>query len=156
MKKLLLVAGILGSIFSAYSQQNLIPLHHFYKDRLFENTLPNTGFLPAKESDFDLINAINDSSPQYYTITDILFHKHLIEIHGKDVYLTISPAVNLTYGKDISDTNDHRITQNMRGIFVEGDLFKNFSFSTSFYENQSRFMRYETNYYTALGDAIRN
>ena len=151
MRKLLLI-GFLGILLQTSAQQNLLPLHSFYKDQLFGKTLPKTGFLPANESDFDLINAINDSSPQYYTVTDILFKKHLIEIHGEDVYLTISPAANISYGKDFGDTNERNITHNMRGIFVEGDFFKNFSFSTAFYENQSRFMRYETDYYTSLGE----
>ena len=139
------------------TQQNLLPLNSFYKDQLFtgkgSGNKPLPSFLPAVESDIDLLSAINDSAPMYYTFTHILYQKHLIEIKSEDVFLSISPAVNLAFGKDFGDTTQRSLYQNTRGIHVEGDFFKNFSFSTSFYENQSRFMRYETDYYSSAGES---
>ncbi|MDG1334280.1 MAG: hypothetical protein P8P74_18245 [Crocinitomicaceae bacterium] len=144
----------------SFGQQNLLPLHSFYKDQLFANKLSkpyNEGsFLPASEGDYDLVPAILDSTPRYYTVTDILYRKHLIEITSKDCYITISPAANISTGIDFSDTSDRTLMQNTRGVFVEGDLFKKFSFATSFYENQARFTPYEDNYYSSVGEQYQN
>ena len=138
------------------AQQGLIPLHSFYKDHLFANKLNkpyNEGsFLPACENDYDLIKAINDSTPQYYNFTHVLFQKYLFEIKGKDYYLKISPAIDFAYGKDLADTISRTLFQNTRGLHVEGNLFKNFAFSTSLYENQGRYTQYETSYYKSLGE----
>lgn len=160
MKSVLLIAiCFFGTVYS-FGQQNVLPLHSFYKDQLFSNSLAkpyNEGsFLPVNEDDYDLLPAILDSTPRYYTVTDILYRKHLIEISGKDCYITISPAANVSYGTDFSDTADRTLMQNTRGVFVEGDLFKKFSFSTSFYENQARFTAYETNYYASVGERYQN
>ncbi|NVK66323.1 MAG: hypothetical protein HWE22_17150 [Flavobacteriales bacterium] len=144
----------------AFGQQNLLPLHSFYKDQLFANKLSkpyNEGsFLPVSEGEYNLIPAIIDSTPRYYTVTHILYTKHLIEINAKDCYLTISPAANISYGKDFRDTSERRLMQNTRGVFVEGDFFKKFSFATTFYENQARFAAYEENYYESVGERYQN
>ncbi len=149
---------IIGAFCNA--QQNTIPLHSFYKDQLFANKLSspyNEGsFLPANESDYDLISAINDSSKQYYTFTHILFKKHLVEIRARDAYITISPTFNLSFARDVADTSSGKLSQNTRGIHVEGDLFKNFSFSTSFYENQAFVSNYEYDYYHSNGERYLN
>ncbi|MCH2223568.1 MAG: hypothetical protein MK066_02270 [Crocinitomicaceae bacterium] len=155
MKQLVLCFLILIS-FVGRSQQNLIPIHSFYKDQLFANKLEqpynNGSFFPTIESDYNLIPAIIDSTKRYYTFSHILYQKHLLEMRGKDAYLTISPAANINYGRDLGDTSLNRVFQNTRGILVEGDFFKNFSFSTSFYENQAEVTRYERNYYNSNGE----
>jgi hypothetical protein len=139
-----------------WGQQGLIPLHTFYRDHLFanKNSTPfnNGSFLPASEADYDLIRAINDSVPQYYDFTHVLFQKYLFELKGEDYYLKISPAIDFTYGRDLNDTILRTLFQNTRGLHVEGNLFKNFAFSTSIYENQGRFTNYETAYYRKLGE----
>lgn len=155
MKRLLLIGSIL-LCFPLLAQQSLIPLHTFYKDHLLANkksTPYNEGsFFPACEDDYDLIKAINDSTPQYYDFTHVLLQKYLFEIKGKDYLIKISPAIDFTLGKDLSDTNDRTLFQNTRGLHVEGNLFKNFAFSTSLYENQGRYTRYESDYYRAHGE----
>lgn len=117
--------------------------------------LNNGSFFPINESEYDLIALINDSSKQYYTLTNILFKKHLIELRGEDYYVTISPAAIISRGTDLIDTNDRSLFQNTRGIHAEGDLFKNFSFSTSFFENQTRVTYFEDSYYRALGELYK-
>lgn len=155
MKRLLLFGSILVCL-PLFAQQSLIPLHTFYKDQLLankKNSPYNAGsFYPACEDDYDLIKAINDSTPQYYDFTHVLFQKYLFEIRGKDYYLKISPAIEFAYGKDIADTNDRTLFQNTRGLHVEGNLFNNFAFSTSLYENQGRYTQYESDYYRAHGE----
>lgn len=140
----------------AYSQNNFLSQHSFYKDQLFANKLdkPYNGgaFFPVTEHDYNLIPAIIDSSKQYYDFTEALFKKHLFELKGKDFFITISPTFNFSKGKDMADTSGRSLFQNTRGFVVEGDLFKNFSFSTQFYENQARFTEYESDHFLALGE----
>ena len=149
MKKIILLFLLLASSISV-GQQNFISLNSFYKDQVFANKLDkpyNDGaFFPIIESNYNLIPAINDSSKQYYSITHILFQKHLLEFKGEDYYLTIDPILVGSIGRNRADTNVRTLFQNTRGIHVEGDLFKNFSFSTSLYENQARFNHYEPDY----------
>ena len=113
-------------------------------------------FFPVTESAYNLIPAIDDSSKQYYTVTHILFQKHLLEIKGEDYFLTIDPILITSMGRNRADTNVRTLFQNTRGLHVEADLFKNFSFSTSLYENQARFNNYETDYYSSVGELYPN
>ncbi len=143
-----------------FSQQNTLLLNTYYKDQLFHSnrnkTYSGTDFLPILESQFDLNNVIRDSSVQYYDFTETLFKKHLIEVKGDNFNFSISPVVDLTLGKDIADTNQRKLFQNTRGFFIEGDLLKNFSFSTSFFENQSRNPVYQSEYYRQMGEIYTN
>ncbi len=159
-KLILLFTVLFFGINTLLSQQNLIPINSYYKDKLYSpfnnKSFSNGSFLPACESEINLINKIADSSKQYYQITAFLMKKHLIEIKDKDYYLTISPTFDISRGKDKNDSLGPSLYQNTRGIFIEGDFFKNFSFSTSFYENQSLFTRYETAYYKSAGELYPN
>lgn len=154
--KFILTYLILTVSISGFSQQNLQPIHSFYKDQVFANKLSlpynNGSFFPLSEGEYDLMPAIIDSSKQYYDITEILFQKHMLEFKGKDYFVTISPVFDFSYGKDLEDTLQRTMFQNTRGIVIEVDLFKNFSFSTSLYENQSRVPFYESSYYNQLGE----
>lgn len=155
IKQFVLTLVLFVSILSN-AQQNLIPIHSFYKDHLFANKTSNPynegSFFPVNESKYDLITAINDSSKQYYKFTNVLFKKYLVEVKGKDFYIKLSPAIDFSIGRDLSDTISRTLFQNSKGIHVEGTLFKNFSFSTSLYENQGRYANYETAYYSSLGE----
>ena len=156
MIKRLISTYFLFSFFIVYSQQRTIPLNSFYKDQIFSNKLETPylkgSFFPVVLEDYHLIKVINDSTKQYYDITHILFQKHLIELKEEEFFMTIDPIIDFTIGKNFSDTTSRRIFQNTRGLNIQGDIKKNFFFSASIYENQSRFNPYETAYYKALGE----
>jgi hypothetical protein len=143
-----------------FGQQNMLFMHHFYRDHYFrlatENKWSNTGYFPVAESQAPLNHLIRDSSKQYNSFSEVLFKKHLFEAKGKDYYVTISPAADLQIGKDLSDTNKRRLFQNTRGIAVEVDLFKKFSFFTSFFENQARYSSFQTAHYKRAGELYPN
>ena len=145
---------------AAGAQTNLLPLADFYKDRLFSTAgkqqYNSSYFLPASETEIPLHEIIRDSSKQYYEFGEVIFKKHVIEAKGKNYRLNISPILDFTLGKDIKDTSSRRLFQNTRGIYIEGELLKNFSFSTAIVENQARFSRYQTDFYTALGELYTN
>lgn len=142
--------------FLGFGQNNLISTHTYYRDQLMNsnrlNPYTGNGFLPITESDYNLPYAIRDSSVLYNDLAVGLLRKHMVELEGKDYFLTISALGHLSVGRDLSDTTKANLFQNTRGILVEGDLFKNFSFSTSFFENQTRFSDFETQFVKNNGE----
>ena len=160
MKRCTTILLLLISYNHAIGQQNTLLLNSFFKDCLLDNSEKNSSigssFFPKFESETGINSRFQDSSLQYYDVTETLFKKHLFEVKGQNYYLTISPVIDLAKGKDLSDTSERKLFQNTRGFFIEGDLFKNFSFSTSFFENQSRFAQYESAYYASIGELYPN
>lgn len=151
--RILLLFLILNSVVE--SQQNLQSTHVYYRDRLFETNkaekYTGNSFLPVNESNYDIQKFLKDFSVQYYEFSDVLYKKHIVEINAKDCFLTISPVAEFSAGINALDTGRF-LYQNTRGFLVEGDLFKNFSFATTFYENQARFSRYEKDYMASRGE----
>lgn len=139
------------------AQNNTVSLNNFYKDQLYapqkNGNYQGGDFLPITENEYNLPAYIADSAKQYYQITTILFKKHLVELKGDDYYFTISPVMDLSIGKNKDDDSlAPKKFQNTRGFVVEGDFFKNVSFSSSFYENQARFTEYQSIYYKSIGE----
>src|SRR5690606_10303155 len=92
----------------------------------------------------------HDSMKVYTEFHAKLYKEHLFEIKGEDYSLFIDPLFNLEIGLDLSDTSGRgtikdeggTIHTNTRGFQVGGTINNNFSFYTSFYENQSYFPDY--------------
>jgi hypothetical protein len=158
--KILIVILLFFGVHHTFSQQNAVLLNSFYKDQLYNTKnshyLAGSGFLPVLEGDVHSDRWLRDSSVQYYDGGERIFKHHLFEFKGDNYHLSISPIVDFSLGKDLSDTAKRRLFQNTRGIFIEGDLMKNFSFSTSIYENQARFTRYESAFYESIGELYPN
>lgn len=67
------------------------------------------------------------------------FQENLLSFQGEDYWLTINPAVYFEYGQE-SESPDYETTyRNSRGLRVEGQLGKRFTFYTSLVESQARF-----------------
>ncbi|MDC0956866.1 gliding motility protein RemB [Flavobacteriaceae bacterium] len=78
-----------------------------------------------------------------------LFNEHLVQVQGDDYWFTFDPIFDLQAGKD--NAADFSTTfNNTRGVYIQGGLGKQFSFSTSFYESQGRFAHYINNYAESL------
>jgi len=139
-----------------YAQNNLQPVNSYYQDQLYQSnriaTYSGSNFLPVAESEYDIIHIIRDSSILYNEIAVGFLRKHMVELKGKDYHLAISALGNFSLGRDVFDTVNPKLFQNTRGILVEGDLFKNFSFSTSFFENQARFSSFESQFVKNNGE----
>lgn len=67
--------------------------------------------------------------------------------------MTIDPLFNLEAGMNPDDTSNAQLYRNTRGVLVRGDIGKQFSFETSFFENQARFTDYITEHIDSLGVA---
>jgi hypothetical protein len=132
---------------SFIAQQKNLPLNfqlnqeltQFLQER--ENTSVHTGFKPYNESAFPLKiqnYVFDDTSKFYYDFTELLFKKHLLEIHQKDVNLMVDPLFDLSLGETNNNYINGRdnLLYNTRGFRVMGDITSKFSFETRFFENQ--------------------
>jgi len=161
MRKLIVIL-LYFLVHSVSAQHNLISTHSFYRDQLFSNRkdissnqvniYKGNSFLPLTENRYYLPTYLKDTSILYYDFAEIIFKKHLIEVKSKDCFLTISPMMDLSIGRDLKDSSSTNLFQNTRGILIEGHLFNNFSFSTSFFENQARFSSYEQLFINERGE----
>ena len=72
-----------------------------------------------------------------------IFHENIIQINDNDYQILVDPLFHFEWGRDFSaDLNTY---VNTRGVQIKGRIGKNFTFYTSFYENQARFPEYVTN-----------
>ena len=104
----------------------------------------HTSFKPIIKSDLnfdvDSILELQDKSDYSNWYLRKIFSEHLIILKGKDYFVSASPIINLTSGKEfIQEVNTFT---NTRGFVIEGDLGKKISFFSSFAENQSIFPDY--------------
>lgn len=154
------IIAILGWAINVSSQHNLTSTHSFFRDKLFETSRSNpyngNAFLPVTEPNYDIQNHLKDTSVFYYDFAETVFKKHWVEIKTDDCYLTISPTFNFSLGRDLLDTAQRKLFQNTRGFTIEGDIAKNFSFATTFYENQSRLSSYESIFIRSHGEFYFN
>jgi len=73
-----------------------------------------------------------------------LFNDDVIRFHRKDFTLIVNPLMNFSVGKDFSVSKTTWV--NTRGIEVKGNIGKNITFYTNFYENQAVFPGYVDSY----------
>jgi len=68
-----------------------------------------------------------------------IWSEDLFKFQGEDYTVTINPVVALMYGQESESANYDKIYQNSRGVRVEGQLGKKFSFYSTVVESQARF-----------------
>ena len=157
-----IVKFLLGFIFSFLSlqtivgQQNYLPLHSYYRDQILvtnrAESYAGDCMFPITEEEYNVYKYFKDSTVYYYNLPEVIFKKHIIEIKDTDVFIKISPVFNFNFGKDAINSFNRNLFQNSKGLLVEGDLGKNFSFYTTLYENQARFSTFESNYIDSRGE----
>jgi len=72
-----------------------------------------------------------------------LWNEHLVNVQGKDFWITLDLPIDLQLGKDSEGVSTFN---NTRALQVNGGVGKQFSFSTTFYESQGRFAKYFNDY----------
>ncbi len=151
--------------FSAYSQQLYLhcngATYNSYESYLY-STKSNfhTSVKPFLVSEINevinydsLLNTENNEKtfkrkfPQWFW--NKVFNENLIKVNADDFKLTIDPAVNFEYGKDLIDGNTGFV--NTRGFWVNGSIGDKFSFSSNFYETQATFIDYISDYIKCNG-----
>jgi hypothetical protein len=72
-----------------------------------------------------------------------LWNEHLVDVQGKDFWITLDLPIDLELGKDSQGVSTFN---NTRALQINGGITKKFSFSTTFYESQGRFATYFNQY----------
>ena len=82
-----------------------------------------------------------------------VWNEHLLQVKKKDYWLTVDLLFDVQIGKDNSDV-DYTFN-NSRIINVNGEIGKNFSFSTTYSESQGRFAEYVNSFITNRAANVR-
>jgi len=72
-----------------------------------------------------------------------LWNEHLVNIQGKDFWITLDLPIDLQLGKD---REGGATFNNTRALQINGGIGKHFNFTTTFYESQGRFAQYFNDY----------
>ncbi len=96
------------------------------------------------------LQKINDSLfprklSRYYLIRK-LRKESFVQVSQKEFYLTLDPIFNFQGGINTEDSLNEKIYTNARGLLVKGNISDNFSFESTFIENQSTFPAYIDNF----------
>jgi hypothetical protein len=152
MKVILLIFILVSGM--VYSQQKLIPLQSFYKEKFiqFSGKKSISTFYPQNESELNIQYLNRDSSKQYFDFSERLFKHHLLEIKTDVGQINVDPLINLSRGRYNFDSTGYPLYRNTRGVFVEGQVYDKISFQFTFAENQARFQNYERQYMASRGE----
>ncbi len=104
----------------AYTHQSIKPYcHQFENQKVLDYTF-------------------KDTSKHFYDFTIFLYRRSLLDINKDDVNITADILLDLSYGKtnQMGRMDNERTYLNTRGFRVTGDIGKNVSFETRFYETQ--------------------
>lgn len=147
MKSILSLISVCFYVLFSTAQQYDIPLNHnltqqFLITKSGADSLMHAGVRPfnqwyVSKQTFDRV--FKDSSDYYYDATVLLFQKHLLEIHKKDVHIGMDLLLDFYLGRKKGYTfsdPDGKVSTNTRGFRIVANIGKSISFETRFYENQ--------------------
>lgn len=139
---------VLTLAFSTHSQIETLAGHSFFRDKE-----QHPGISQNNPAVCD-VGFQKDTSKKSLgkRLKSHFFDQYLFEVHDKTVNLYISPVVNFQLGQNVLNKDEKALFQNTRGLYVKGELLKNFSFCSAIVENQARFSPYETNYISSHGE----
>lgn len=140
--------------YTTWSQEILIPTSSAIKDKAIfahpTNRIVGNGFFPVT------YNEANHKIPEKDTtknwVSRKLFAEHFIQKSNADFFLAIDPLMNLSFGQEQLQNAPDYLFQNTRGAQAFGQIKDKISFYTAFYENQARFINYQSNYFTDRGE----
>ncbi len=149
----LLILGLVQSI-SSFSQDRIVDL----RDELVRGP----GFYGQHHSIkpilIDTLNYFPDIrlKKRHSNLYQAIVFRHLIFFSDSTVNFSVDPVMNFQYGYNVGPNmgKDSVYKTNTRGIKVEGNIGKNFTFVTVFYESQSRLMPYINNRVQETGASI--
>lgn len=140
--------------FSAWSQEILIPSASNVKDEVLfsgsDKRIIGNGFFPISYTNANYSLPEKDTTRSW--VARKLFAEHFIQKSGKDFYLAVDPLFNMSIGKEQLQNTPDYLYQNTRGAQAFAHLNNKLSFYTAFYENQARFVDYQSEYFIDRGE----
>jgi len=135
----------------ALMSNRVLPVESCFRDRM----LLGMSFIPAfpvQNSKVMFFEQVTDYTPRYATFGHYLYNRELIEIKEDESKLWITPLFDISYGKDLVADSLRKISQNTRGVRMEGNFSNKVFFSTSFFENQAILPDYAGAYASSKGE----
>lgn len=154
MKKIVFILYFLPLL--SFSQPVVLPLssdyEYFIRNYLFESDTFHSSVKPFVVNDFNESAALDSffrlskqvDWKQNNKVTRSIFLRHQLELNKKDYTLHFDFLPDWQGGKDFSSGKSTYL--NSRGFFLEGNIGKNFSFRSDFYENQGAYAGYIEDY----------
>ncbi|MCO5269516.1 MAG: hypothetical protein M9897_11560 [Brumimicrobium sp.] len=137
-------------------QEILIPLTSYSKDKaLFatnEKKVVGMGFFPISYTEAHLQFPQKDTAKTRNIFYRKLFKEHFVHQAGKKFLLAIDPLLDMQFGKEMLQRTYPYTYQNTKGAQALGEIGGIFSFYTAFYENQARFVDYQSDYFISRGE----
>jgi hypothetical protein len=138
------------------AQLRLLPLEHFYRDRVFGVTLESDttetknheyrnfgAFFPVLESESYRVNVLSEPTNRKTWFGRKLFDEHFYEYQNDEFFVTFDILADLTIGRDLWNPENKNYFINTRGVHVNGGIGKYFGFFSNLRENQARFLEYQ-------------
>ena len=138
------------SFSTVFAQDRLLPIAQPFKDQAHHSGTNFTPVFPITNSVAKYYKMTMDSSKRYSAVGYFLYKRELIELKTAEGNLWITPLFDVSMGKGMTDSS--RISQNTRGMRVEGTFGEKVFYSTSFYENQAVFTHYFSDYISQRGE----
>lgn len=138
---------------NSQAQKYDIPLNYNLSQEVLivksdSDSLFHTGIKPFNQwyiSNKTFNNTFKDTGKYYYDFTVLLYQKHLLEIHQKDVRIGMDLLFDVDLGRRYFEdrtTEKTHLSTNTRGFRIVANIGKRVSFETRFFENQIFYPHY--------------
>lgn len=134
----------------------ILPIESYFRDRLFTQGRTAVPTFPIENRTTYYLEFTKDSKKRYSDFGYFLFNRELIELKDKYSYLWITPLLDISLGKDLTADSLKKISQNTRGVRMEGNFNNRILFTTAFYENQAILPNYAAQYALSKGEFYPN
>jgi hypothetical protein len=153
--KIILVSILLLFTQNLFSQtiQRVLPIGTYFRDVSLMDSTIHFPVFPQSNSFYN--SKVKEDKKRYSTFGYFLFQRELIELKAEEGKLWITPLLDISYGKSTEDSLN-TISQNTRGVRMEGILGKKLFFTTSFYENQIQLPSYARSQALKRGEIFPN
>lgn len=149
---------------AARSQQQVIHLERFRYSEVSRALLRDTASFTHTAMKPVLVRKVDtrkvtgyapDSVKYYYWVSTAMLRDHLVSIRSGDFSCTIDPLFDFGLGRDDTDTSKYAdtttLTVNTRGLLIQADFGRQFSFQSGFYETQTYLPSYQKAFVDSLG-----
>jgi len=140
------------SSIAVMGNNRVLPMESYFRDRILIMPGNYSHVFPLTDRETGYFRTVQNDKPRYSNVGLYLYNRELIQLQDGNSQLWITPLMDVSVGKDLTADSMSRISQNTRGIRVEG-MFKNrVFFTTSFYENQAILPDYARAYALSKGE----
>jgi hypothetical protein len=130
----------------------MLPMESYFRDRMLILAGGFCPTFPLTDRETGYFRYTANEQPRYSTVGVYLYKRELVQLSDGGNQLWATPLFDISMGKDLTADSLSRISQNTRGVRVEG-MFKNrVFFTTSFYENQAILPDYARAYALSRGE----